>query len=61
MFFNDLIKSVDLGTLSPFSFSPLLHNNGSSNSGFPSAVTSIEITYALKNLNYTMVIVVSKN
>jgi hypothetical protein len=59
--FKDLTKSTDLGTFSPLSFSFLLDNKGSSNSGFPSAVTSMEMTFMLKTFIYTVVIVVTEN
>lgn len=61
MCFKDLTKSAGLGTFSPFSFSFLLFNKGSCNSGFPSAVTWIEMTLILKTFNYAMVIVITEN
>ena len=42
--FKEATNSEDLGTCSPFSLSPFIGNKGSSNSGFPSEVTLIEIT-----------------
>jgi len=45
MCFKDLTRSTVVGTASPLSLSPLVANKGSSNSCFPSAVTSIEITF----------------